>query len=128
MINFVYLCFIAFGGAMGAILRYIMVLVLRSIGTEFPYGTLFVNVVGSLLMGIFFVYFSSRSGAHEPQSLMLTVGFLGAFTTYSAFSLDTVNFLINAQYDKAMLNILLNTILSIGFAYVGIRLGRTFVG
>ena len=128
MINFIYLCFIAIGGAMGAILRYLTVIMLRSLGTEFPYGTLFVNVIGSMLMGFLFIFFSSRSGAYESLSLMLTVGFLGAFTTYSTFSLDTLHFLINAQYDKALLNILLNTMLSIGFAYIGIRLGRTLVG
>ena len=128
MINFIYLCFIAIGGAMGAILRYLTVIMLRSLGTEFPYGTLFVNVIGSMLMGFLFIFFSSRSGGYESLSLMLTVGFLGAFTTYSPFSLDKLNFLINAQYDKALLNILLNTMLSIGFAYIGIRLGRTLVG
>jgi CrcB protein len=80
---------VALGGAVGAVARYGASLGLaRALGPDFPYGTLFVNVLGSFLMGLLAVWLSARGlMAHAP---LLMTGVLGGFTTFSAFSLDTV--------------------------------------
>lgn len=128
MIKMSHITFIGLGGALGAITRYLCtLLMLRCLGSSFPYGTLFVNVLGSVLMGLLVTIFAAKSITLEPLALVVMVGFLGAFTTYSAFSLDTINFLINAQVNKAFLNILLNTALCISAAYFGICMGRFFL-
>ncbi len=74
---------VAIGGALGAMLRY-----LTTISVAFPYGTLAVNVVGSFAMGLAFVWLAAR-GAVGWQHFVMT-GILGGFTTFSAFSLDTL--------------------------------------
>ncbi|MGV8989099.1 MAG: fluoride efflux transporter CrcB [Cypionkella sp.] len=80
---------VALGGAFGAMLRYLTnVGVMRLIGFGFPYGTMIVNIVGSFLMG-FLVVFLAHKDATRLAPLLMT-GFLGGFTTFSAFSLDTL--------------------------------------
>lgn len=82
---------VALGGAIGASLRYMSVqATLRLLGAGFPYGTLFVNVVGSFLMGLASIYFLHRLG-HDRFAPLVMAGFLGGFTTFSAFSLDVVS-------------------------------------
>ena len=95
MVHFI-LIFI--GGGFGAGMRYLCTsLALRLMGTSFPWGTLFVNIIGSFFMGIFFAWLSQQgeinpkwSIDHELRSLVAT-GFLGGFTTFSAFSLDAAH-------------------------------------
>lgn len=129
MLSAIQLSCVAAGGAFGALARHISgVFILRLIGTAFPYGTLFVNVIGSSIMGVLSHYFMNKSMHFEPIALMLTVGFLGAFTTYSTFSVDTIQFFINEQFTKAFLNIFFNTTLCIGFAFAGMKLSQHFVG
>jgi CrcB protein len=82
--------FIAVGGALGAVSRFVMASwVARVFGGSFPYGILSVNVVGSFLMGLAMVWVLHRSGDSRMGPLLMT-GFLGGFTTFSAFSLDAV--------------------------------------
>ena len=77
------------GGALGAISRYFVYIMAGYIlGPNFPYGTLIVNIVGSLLMGIIVEVMALTWEASTEWRLFLTVGFLGAFTTFSTFSLD----------------------------------------
>jgi CrcB protein len=79
------------GGGLGAALRHGMNLaVARLFGTSFPYGTLIVNVSGSVVMGLIAGYFAFRGGASQHWRLFLTTGILGGYTTFSAFSLDAV--------------------------------------
>lgn len=81
---------VAFGGALGAVMRYaLMVGVARVFGAGFPLGTLLVNISGSFLMGVAMGFFAARSGSIWAMPLV-TAGVLGGFTTFSAFSLDTV--------------------------------------
>ncbi len=90
MIAFGPLLYIAVGGALGAVSRYALAsAVTRSLGAVFPYGILSVNVIGSFLMGLVMVWVLHRSGDSRMGPLLMT-GFLGGFTTFSAFSLDTV--------------------------------------
>jgi CrcB protein len=79
------------GGGLGAALRHGMNLaVARLFGTSFPYGTLIVNVSGSVVMGLIAGYFAFRGGPSQHRRLFLTTGILGGYTTFSAFSLDAV--------------------------------------
>ena len=81
---------VAAGGGIGAALRHLAGLVaLRTLGPSFPYGTMIVNVVGSLLMGLVIEWFVRRGGGTQLR-LLLATGLLGGFTTFSSFSLDAV--------------------------------------
>ena len=80
---------VALGGALGSMLRYLTnVGVMRLIGTGFPYGTMIVNILGSFLMGFLIVALAHKDATRLAPLLM--TGFLGGFTTFSAFSLDTL--------------------------------------
>jgi len=119
------LIYIAGGGAAGALLRYgvsngIYVL----LGRGFPYGTLTVNILGSLLMGFLYVLMIERMdvGVHWRAALM--IGMLGAFTTFSTFSLETLNLLEGGDHLKAGVNILLSVSLCIIGCWMGMIAGR----
>ncbi|MGI9401544.1 MAG: fluoride efflux transporter CrcB [Rhizobiaceae bacterium] len=87
-----HILFVAVGGACGAVMRHLCNLAaLRMFGPGFPWGTLFVNVLGSLLMGLLVGWLVRRTGGNTNElRLLLATGFLGGFTTFSAFSLDFV--------------------------------------
>jgi len=110
---------IMLGGAAGALLRYwVSSGIYLLFGRDFPYGTLSVNVLGSFLMGIFSLLLLQKF-PNETLSTLLLVGFLGAFTTFSTFSLDNLNLLQQGEFFKAGLNMLLNVFLSLGAVWLG---------
>ncbi|MBT4929186.1 fluoride efflux transporter CrcB [Porticoccaceae bacterium] len=95
---------IAIGGAMGAMGRYWVSSCLLPISSyKFPYATFSVNVVGSLLMGILYVLIVERGGLPEQARHLLMVGFLGAFTTFSTFSLDAISLWQNGGQTMALI-------------------------
>ena len=95
---------IAIGGAMGAMGRYWVSSCLLPISSyKFPYATFSVNVVGSLLMGILYVLIVERGGLPEQVRHLLMVGFLGAFTTFSTFSLDAISLWQNGGHIMALI-------------------------
>lgn len=111
---------IALGGALGALLRFgVSNAAYALLGRGFPYGTLLVNVVGSFLIGVFAYYFMQKGMMDTPLARGLLIGVLGAFTTFSTFSLDTLLLIENAEWGKAMLNVLLNVLLCVGAAWLG---------
>ena len=114
---------VALGGAIGASLRYATgVAVLRVIGHGFPLAIITVNVLGSFLMGIFVA-----SAAHRGLSYLapfVMTGLLGGFTTFSAFSLETVTFIERGQFGQASLYVGLSVILSIGGLMLGLWIAR----
>ncbi|MDP2561864.1 fluoride efflux transporter CrcB [Psychrobium sp. 1_MG-2023] len=116
------LLLIAIGGAFGAVSRYgLAYLAINLFGKGFPFGTLIANFVGSFLMGLLFGLV--ESGQLLPQArIALGVGFLGALTTFSTFSLDTLLLLQQGEWMKALLNVLLNVILSLAAAFLGLWL------
>jgi len=116
------LLFIALGGAIGAVSRYSLAqLTINLFGKGFPFGTLIANFVGSFLMGLLFGLI--ESGSLWPQArIALGVGFLGAFTTFSTFSLDTVLLMQQGDWHKAALNMVLNVGLSLSAAFLGLWL------
>ncbi|HCH5090989.1 fluoride efflux transporter CrcB [Vibrio parahaemolyticus] len=121
--QFSILGFIAFGGAIGACSRYLVSeFCVLLFGRGFPYGTLTVNVVGSFIMGLLIAAFESEILATEPWRQVIGLGFLGALTTFSTFSMDNVLLMQQGAFFKMGLNILLNVVLSISAAWIGFQL------
>ncbi|WP_025630471.1 fluoride efflux transporter CrcB, partial [Vibrio parahaemolyticus] len=121
--QFSILGFIALGGAIGACSRYLVSeFCVLLFGRGFPYGTLTVNVVGSFIMGLLIAAFESEILATEPWRQVIGLGFLGALTTFSTFSMDNVLLMQQGAFFKMGLNILLNVVLSISAAWIGFPL------
>lgn len=117
--------FIAAGGALGAVLRYGLSNGVHAVlGRGFPYGTLAVNVLGSLLIGFLYIVLLERYSASAEWRAIIIIGILGAFTTFSTFSIETYNLLENGELVKAMLNIFLSIVLCLLAAWLGVILGR----
>ncbi|MXU66410.1 fluoride efflux transporter CrcB [Oceanomicrobium pacificus] len=117
---------VALGGAVGAALRYLSVaFMVRRLGTDFPHGTLFVNVVGSLAMGIVAGIVASRLELGSDRwAAFLMPGLLGGFTTFSAFSLDTVLLLEKGRFLHAGGYMIGSVILSVGALFAGLMMVR----
>ncbi|WJW74378.1 fluoride efflux transporter CrcB [Thiohalobacter sp. IOR34] len=116
---------IAAGGAIGALLRYGMSNGVYALaGRGFPYGTLAVNVLGSLLMGILFVLLIERLDTGPALRAFWLIGLLGAFTTFSTFSIETLNLVESGETLKALGNVLLSVLLCVGAAALGVLAGR----
>jgi fluoride exporter len=109
------LSLVALGGAVGSVLRYLMV---AAIGA--PWGTAAVNVLGSLMIGVLFIWL----GAREGWQLFLMTGLLGGFTTFSAFSLDTLKLIDAGQTVQAATYVLTSVALSLAAVAVGAVLAR----
>lgn len=122
MINILY---IAAGGALGAVMRYLVSTGVHAVlGRGFPYGTLSVNVLGSFMMGFLFIFLIERSSLGPEWRAMILIGFLGAFTTFSTFSIETLNLMENDAMVRAFANILVSLIICILAAWLGVILGR----
>ena len=107
------------GGFVGAVLRYLVAKGLS--GTEFPYATLLVNVVGSFALGLV-AGLLENSSLHEIHRQLIAVGLLGALTTFSTFSLETISLLRSGQHGAAALSVLLNVALGLAAARAGLAL------
>ncbi len=119
------LVMIACGGALGAIMRFLVSSgVHRLAGRDFPYGTLSVNVIGSLLIGFLYIYLIERASLGAEWRALLIIGFLGAFTTFSTFSMETLNLIENSELIKAASNVLLSVILCLFATWLGVIAGR----
>lgn len=116
---------IAGGGAIGALMRFwISNSVYAISGRDFPYGTLVVNVLGSFFMGLLFVLLSERFNLDPAWRAALLIGLLGAFTTFSTFSIETLNLLLAGEAVRALMNILLSVVVCIFATWLGLLIGR----
>jgi len=116
---------IAGGGALGALGRFFMsTAVYRLLGSAFPWGTLAVNTLGSFLMGFLFVLFVERFGVGPQVRAAVLVGFLGAFTTFSSFSLETLKLIEEGALSAAFLNVTVSCLVCLLACWGGILVGR----
>lgn len=116
---------IAAGGALGSVLRFWMSgWVTGMLGRGFPYGTLLVNVSGSLLMGFLYVMLIDKFNASAEWRAVLLIGLLGGFTTFSSFSMETFNLLESGEISKALMNIILSVAVCLTATWLGVVLGR----
>jgi len=115
------------GGGIGAAARYwLSGLVYQRLGSEFPSGTLVVNVIGCLLIGFLISIFEERFVLYPSLRIFLTIGLLGGFTTFSSFSFETMALLRDGELLYASANILLSVVLCLGGTWVGLTLGKIF--
>jgi len=116
---------IAIGGAFGSVLRYgTSTWVYALVGRGFPYGTLVVNVLGSLAMGVLSVLLVERLGASAVVRAGVLIGVLGGFTTFSSFSIETLNLIEQGALAKAAGNMAASLILCVGATWLGVILAR----
>lgn len=118
---------ISIGAGAGGVSRYWVSNAIYSLlGRTFPYGTLVVNASGSFLMGFLFVLILDRfSDMSTTLRALILIGFLGGYTTFSSFSIETLNLIENSEWVRACWNVLLNVMLCITLAWLGAIGGRS---
>src|ERR1700677_4042935 len=116
------------GGGIGAASRHgINLLAARALGTGFPYGTLCINVAGSLAMGLIAEFFALKGGLPQHWRLFLTTGILGGFTTFSAFPLEAALLYERGEGAGAAIYVVASVVLAIGALFAGMAIVRVLV-
>jgi CrcB protein len=119
------LLIISLGAIVGANARYLLSrFSVRILGPVFPYSTLFINIVGSMIVGFFVIWTTERVLADARWRLLVVVGFCGSFTTFSSYAFETVGYFERGQWLLFATNILGNNILCLTGALAGIALAR----
>ncbi|MFT5082579.1 MAG: CrcB protein [Lentisphaeria bacterium] len=113
---------VALGGSLGAIVRYALSLAFMSTSGKLPYATLTANVIGSFLMGVFFVLIIHKGVLPMVWRHVVMVGFLGAFTTFSAFSIESLQLIQIGQWQLAIFYSVLSVSCCLVAAYLGYTL------
>ena len=122
-----YAFMVAFGGAIGSVLRYSTGIVMgHFFGSAFPYGTLTVNIIGSLVMGIMAGLGAFVWQWPEPFRVFFMVGLLGGFTTFSSFSLDVLTLVDRGEPVLAMDYVFISVVASLFAVFAGLSLIKTF--
>ncbi len=122
------LLYIALGGGLGAIARYVLGgWVQAATGATFPWGTLLINISGSLLLGFLYVLLEGSPVAREWRAFA-GIGFCGGYTTFSTFSYETARLLQDGQASRACVYVLASALLSIAGALVGFRVANAVLG
>ncbi|MEA1990119.1 MAG: fluoride efflux transporter CrcB [Pseudomonadota bacterium] len=118
---------IAMGGALGATARFAMShQVYQWFGREFAWGTLSVNVLGSFVMGLIAVLFVDKLALSTEWRAFIMVGFLGAFTTFSTFSYETMQYIEVGEINKAFINIAVSVVTCLVAVWIGMLAARQF--
>ena len=117
--------FVSLGAALGGAVRYWFGdFVHKFLPAFFPFGTLFINIIGSFLLGVFIFYFDERELLSQPVKLFLTVGFCGGFTTFSTFSFESIRLFLDSEFLLASVYIFASVFLSILGVYLAYILSR----
>lgn len=115
---------VALGGALGAMSRYWVYNSYANLDSRFPWATLTVNVLGSFLIGVAFILITERTDMGPAVRGLVTVGFMGAFTTFSTFSMDAIGLLEQGQFTSAILYVLSSVVVCIIAAWLGLSLAK----
>ena len=115
---------VAAGGALGATLRYITSIFLKYLFYYSFFGTLVVNVLGSFLVGLFIYLLQNKSLSQDLIRYFFIIGVLGSYTTFSAFSFETIELLTNNKLLLSLINIILSLVLCLIAAYVGLNINK----
>jgi fluoride exporter len=116
---------ISFAAIAGANLRYFLSrLAARELGPVFPFGTLFINIVGSFIVGFFVIWTTERALVDPRWRLLVVIGFCGSFTTFSSYAFETMAYFEQGQWGLMLANILSNNLLCLGGALAGMALAR----
>lgn len=118
----IYTLAVAAGGALGAVSRYWLISAMS--GSRFPWGTFTVNVAGSVVIGVLYVLITEKAALTEQWRAILVVGYLGAFTTFSTFSLDALLLLQGGRLLQAALYVLGSVVICLLGAWLGIVMMR----
>ena len=120
------LLFVFVGGGLGSALRFLIGNYLKTYTSSFPYGTFAVNIVGSLLIGIFMGMTLKSNALSQNQMLFLTVGFCGGFTTFSAFAYENFNLLKSGDWFNFLLYTIASLVLGLLAVLAGLSIVRNF--
>jgi CrcB protein len=116
---------ISIAAVIGANLRYLLNrFAALELGTAFPYGTLFINVIGSLIVGFFIIWSTERVLVDPRWRLLVVVGFCGSFTTFSGYAFETMAYFDRGQWGLMLVNIFGNNVLCLVGALAGMALAR----
>lgn len=121
MINFI---FVATGGALGALFRFIFSSSIKYISPSIPLATLLINIIGSFLIGLLVGYIENKSFSDNFIKYFLIIGLLGSFTTFSAFSIENIEMLYNRKYLGSLLYILLSILGCLFFTFIGYNFNK----
>jgi len=116
---------ISVAAVFGANLRYLLSrIAARQLGPVFPYGTLFINIAGSFIVGLFLIWTTERVLIDPRWRLLVVIGFCGSFTTFSSYAFETMAYFEQGQWGLMFVNILSNNLLCLGAALAGMALAR----
>ena len=118
---------VAIGGAAGALARYCTVVIYQRYAlSTFPLAILIVNVIGSLLFGLFWAYAEDRDWISENMRLLVLTGFMGSFTTFSTFAFDEAMFIRSGNWAIFVTNFLISNIAALVAVLIGFRIAKAF--
>jgi len=113
------------GGGIGSVFRYMLAGWVYSIfGTDFPYGTLSVNLIGSFVIGLFLTIAEDRFLVSPELRIIVAVGVLGGFTTFSTFTYETLELLKDGSYFVGAANIIISVVVALFAAWLGSTIGK----
>ena len=116
---------ISVAAIVGGNLRFLLSrLAAREFGPIFPYGTLVINILGSLIVGFFVIWTTERVLVDPRWRLLVVVGFCGSFTTFSSYAFETMAYFEQGQWGLMLTNVLSNNLLCLGGAFAGMALAR----
>jgi CrcB protein len=125
-VNWIFILAVALGGAVGSVARYLVGIGAgRLFGTDFPWGTLIINITGSFVIGLFAGLFATRWNLPQAARIFLIVGFCGGYTTFSTFSLDSFYLIERGEFAATAAYMVASALLSVGALIGAMHLVRT---